>query len=70
MALAGLLTTTIALVAVVVGATLRRMSGRHVFHEWGGWSQPAPGTFPWSKPVQERHCITCNKVKRRKVKAR
>jgi len=67
---AGLVVTTVLLAAVAVGASIRRLSGRHFLHEWGGWSQPAPGAFPWSKPVQERQCLECNKITRRRIKVR
>ena len=65
--------TLLAIVAVLLGAvaiagTVRRLSYRHVMHDWSGWSQPHRGTYPWSKPIQDRHCLECNKVRRRKVK--
>jgi hypothetical protein len=70
MEVAALVVTTLALAGVAVGAGLRRMSDRHIFHAWGGWSEPVRGTFPWSRATQERRCVECNKVSRRKVKFR
>jgi hypothetical protein len=70
MEVAALLVTTLALAGVAVGAGLRRMSDRHIFHQWSGWSEPRRGTFPWSKATQDRYCVECNKVARRKVRAR
>jgi hypothetical protein len=56
--------------ASAIAATVRRLSYRHVVHDWSGWSEPHRGTYPWSKSIQDRHCLECNKVRRRKVKAR
>ena len=65
-----LVATTVVLAGAAVASSLRRVSGRHFLHEWGGWSPPARGLYPWSKAVLERRCVECNKVTRRKVKVR
>jgi hypothetical protein len=65
---AAVLVVALLLAATAAAASLRRLSDRHVFHEWSGWSEPRRGTYPWSKPIQDRHCLSCNKVGRRKVK--
>jgi hypothetical protein len=66
MALAVGVTTTVLLLAVALGAGLRRLSERHIFHDWSGWSEPIRA-FPWTRPTQHRRCLECNKVARRKV---
>jgi hypothetical protein len=65
-----LVATTVVLAGAAVAGGLRRLSGRHFLHQWGGWSAPTRGTYPWSKPVQERQCLECNRISRRKVKVR